>query len=93
MLHGRKMDFLVQVCSSCTLAEQGYTDRNRQVTNQHNHREGNRYANIRLSWVWARIISCLKRFYLTNNLNLITSSFKSKETSVGMFLENKYFFN
>ncbi|KAL9358201.1 hypothetical protein Peur_051454 [Populus x canadensis] len=57
MLHGRKMDFLVQVCSSCTLAEQGYTDRNRQVTNQHNHREGNRYANIRLSWVWARIIS------------------------------------
>ncbi|KAJ6920972.1 hypothetical protein NC651_014522 [Populus alba x Populus x berolinensis] len=51
MLLGRKMDFLVQVCSFCTLAKQGYIDRNRQVTSQHNHREGNRYVDIWLSWV------------------------------------------
>ncbi|KAJ6352025.1 hypothetical protein OIU76_001276 [Salix suchowensis] len=40
------MDFLVRLGSFRTLAVQGYTDRDRQVTNQHIRREGRHLANL-----------------------------------------------
>ncbi|KAJ6411947.1 hypothetical protein OIU84_005084 [Salix udensis] len=44
--YGRKMDFLVRLGSFRTVAVQGYTDRDRQVTNQHIRREGRHVANL-----------------------------------------------